>query len=273
MAGFSLVEMMIVIVVLSLVSTGVIGYYLSLKRVSASQELSAALEDNLRVGLENLVVSIRGARYGVPSSNLSAWVSWVSGFNSNPKIIDGGAGPDKVTIARCTAQPVAVLSADANIGPPPPTLTLSDLNAPIDDIPNDITDDFNTTSRRLIYIGDSESAWITAVDSATQVTIDTNPTIPGNQPLARNYKTGTPICRVDVVTFMVDTTTKRLIRNDHQGNITPVADHITDLQITPLSGGTKPAYQITLTAQSGRPDPATGSLVTRSLTTAVSLRN
>jgi len=279
-AGLSLVEMMIAIVVLSLVSIGVIGYYQSLRRAATTQELSASVEDNLRLGLDILATSLRGAKYGVPSTGLSAWVDWVTGFTADPLLADGGTGTPTpyhtLKVANCTSRPVAKLSADANEGST--TLTLADDNAPINDIPDNISDDFDLTKNRgLIYIGDNESAKITAVNSATRITIDTDPATPGNAGLSRNYLTGTPICRVDVVTYSVSIptgqSTGRLIRNDNQGNTMPVADNITDLQITSVTGGIKPAYQITLTGRSSRRDPATGEFVTRSLTTAVSLRN
>jgi len=266
-AGLSLVEMMIAIVVLSLVSIGVIGYYQSLRRAATTQELSASVEDNLRLGLETLASSLRGARYGVPSSGLAGWTG-MSEFTSNPKIADGGTGvPDTLMVASCTSKEVAKLSDDVDAVVDPPTLTLVDTNAPIDDIPDNISDDFNLTNRGLIYIGDSESARITAVSDST-ITIDTDPTVAGNQKLSRDYKIGTPICRVDVLTYTVDSGNHRLTRSG-----VPVADNITDLQITQTTGGIKSAYRIMLTGQSSRKDPATGSVVTRSLTTTVSLRN
>jgi Tfp pilus assembly protein PilV len=277
-AGLSLVEMMIAIVVLSLVSIGVIGYYQSLRRAATTQELSASVEDNLRLGLDILTSSLRGAKYGVPSSGLSTWTG-VTGFTANPQFTDGGTGtpplPDKLTVASCTSQPVARLSADANAGST--TLTLADDNAPINDLPNNISDDFNVANRRLIYIGDNESARIMVVTGTAQITIDTDLTTVGNQGLTRNYKVGTPICRVDVVTYSVSIPagqpTGRLIRNDNQGNAMPVADNIIDLQITQVTGGIKPAYRITLTGRSSRKDPSTGSVVTRSLSTTGSPRN
>jgi Tfp pilus assembly protein PilV len=268
-AGLSLVEMMIAIVVLSLVSIGVIGYYQSLRRAATTQELSASVEDNLRLGLDILTSSLRGAKYGVPSSGLSTWTG-VTGFTANPQFTDGGTGtpplPDKLTVASCTSQPVARLSADANAGST--TLTLADDNAPINDLPNNISDDFNVANRRLIYIGDNESARIMVVTGTAQITIDTDLTTVGNQGLTRNYKVGTPICRVDVLKYEVDTEKKRLMRNG-----VPVADNIIDLQITPVTGGIKLAYLIKLTGESSRTDPSTGSVVTRSLTTTVSLWN
>jgi type II secretory pathway pseudopilin PulG len=265
-AGLSLVEMMIAIVVLSLVSIGVIGYYQSLRRAATTQELSTSVEDNLRLGLDILASSLRGAKYGVPSSGLSTWVDWVAGFTANPQLTEGPSGtPDTLTVASCTPMQVAELAADADADADLTTLTLEDSHAPIND-----------SNRSLIYIGDEESARITAVTGA-QITIDTDLSTAGNQGLTRNYKVGTPICRVDVVTYSVSIPagqpTGRLIRNDNQGNAMPVADNIIDLQITQVTGGIKPAYRITLTGRSSRKDPSTGSVVTRSLSTTVSPRN
>jgi prepilin-type N-terminal cleavage/methylation domain-containing protein len=273
MNGFSLIEMMIAILILSIISAGVIGYYINLKRVTTTQDLSTTVDDNLRLGLASLTSSLHGAGYGVPTSNLSSWVNWVPGFNANPLFTDGGASPDTLSIASCTGKPVAHLSTDAASGSL--TLTLADDNAPFDDIPNDITDDFEIArNRQLIYIDGETSALITLIIGTTQIRIDTDPVATGNQVTTRSYKSGTPICRVDVVTYSVDTTKKQLIRGDNQGSpINTVADNITDLQIALIASGIKPAYTITLTASSSRPEPTTNSYITRRLTTTISLRN
>jgi type II secretory pathway pseudopilin PulG len=265
-AGVTLTELLVAILVMSLAMTGAIGFFISHKRVITEQDLSATLAANLRVAMEKLSYDLRGAGYWVPST-LTGWFPWVPGFIANPMITQGAGGapattaggPDTLYVARCTPQPVALLSANAAVSDT--SLTLNSTTA------------LDATNRRFIFIGDSEPAQIQSV-TGTTITIDTNPATAGNQGLAKAYVTGAPICRVDVVTWSVDTTKSTLNRNDNQGGgAQPVVDGITNLQIIAIAGEIKTRYQVELTGRSAGSDPLTGSPMERKLTSSVSLKN
>src|SRR5438874_13204459 len=103
-AGFTLVELMIALVIMSLVMAGVIGFYVTHKNRGLSEDLSMTMEQNLRFSMERVTATFRNAGYGVPSSNFTQWIPWVSGFTSNPMITAGANSttPDTVSIAACT---------------------------------------------------------------------------------------------------------------------------------------------------------------------------
>ncbi|MGH7858233.1 MAG: prepilin-type N-terminal cleavage/methylation domain-containing protein [Candidatus Binatia bacterium] len=261
-AGFSLTELLVAMLMMMLVMVAVVGAFTAQNRTHIQQAESVALEENLRMGVGTVADELRRAGYGLPPIFLSAWVPWVSGFTTNPRIVQGsGSNPDSLSVASCTASAVATLSA--NVAKDATSLTLSS------------TSGLNTTNRRLIRIGATENAHVKSV-SGSSVTIDTDPGRSSNQGLSRGYPAGTPICRVDVVTFDVATDAStgvpalRLNRNQGAGT-EPVVEGISDFQATTIESGRR--YAITLTARSERNDPLLGSFLTRQMSTGVTLKN
>lgn len=261
-AGLTLVELLIALVIMSLVMAGVIGFYVTHKNGSVSEDLSMTMEQNLRFGMERVTATFRNTGYGAPAANLSSWFPWVSGFTANPRITAGAdaSTPDTVSIAACTSAlaPFATLTANAAAGAT--SLTLSS------------TSGLNASNRRLIFIGDQEYALIQSVSGNT-VVIDTNPTTGGNQGLSAARLTGTPLCRVDVKTYSVDPSTKTLQLNDNQGaGAQTLIDGVTNFKVTADASGAKTRYSITLTVQTSQRDPATGAYVQRSLASSATAR-
>ena len=79
---------------------------------------------------------------------------------------------------------------------------------------------------------------------------------------------------MDVFTFDVETdsTGVRLRLNENHGaGAQPAVEGISDLQITTVTAGTQ--YQLTLTARTEKTDPLTGTYLTRSLSSDVTLKN
>lgn len=255
--GITLSEIMIALAVSSVVIASVTGFFLSHQRAMVQEDLSAEIEANLRIGLEQLVGRFRLAGYNTPQVNLAAWIptSWVSGFTANPRIVAGASAtaPDTVSIARCADTPVATLTATADAGA---TALIVNTSAA-----------FNTTHRRLISIGLRENAWVTAVGGATSLSIDIDPSATGLQGLRRRYHAGTPICRVDIETYSVNTSNHRLLLDRNDGNgPTILLDGVENLKVT----GSGKTYQITLTARPRRPSQG---LSNRVMSSAVTLRN
>jgi len=108
--------------------------------------------------------------------------------------------------------------------------------------------------------------------NGTTLTVDTNPVTAGNQGLVHAYPSGTPVYRVDVITFSVSPDANgvgRLLRDANQGAGTQqVADQVTNLAISVA----QKLYTITLTATSATRDPWLG-FVTRRATDSVAVRN
>jgi prepilin-type N-terminal cleavage/methylation domain-containing protein len=257
-AGFTLIELLVAVVMLSIVMAGVVRLFSAFSRQNLRQDADAAMEDNLRTGMNLLTDAVRNAGYGVPGSNLASWVTWTSAFTSNPKITGGGSGNDTVSAASATAQPVTTLAAHVDAG--------------ATDLPIGSTTQVNTGAKSLLLIGDSENALVTRVAGGT-ITIDTDPSRGGLQGLARAYPEGTPIYRVDVVTFRIVTDAtglSQLQRDENQGGgAQPAADGITGLALVTVTAGKQ--YQVVLTARSINPDPLSGVYRYGSLRTNVVL--
>jgi len=260
-AGFTLVEMMVSLVVFLLVIAGASTYYVAQNRVGVSEQLGITMEANLRLAMEKITFQLRNAGYGAPSGNFASWIPWVTGFTANPMLTAGASAslPDTISVAACTSQPVATLTAGAASGAT--TLTLNSAAA------------LNATNKRLIFINDNELARISSVSGNT-ITIDTNPLVTGNQGVTRAYAISTPLCRVDVTTYAVNTTTMKLMEDANQGaGAQAIVDGVTNLKITADATGPKPKYQIDVTTKSVQVDPSNGAFAFRSLRSTASQRN
>jgi prepilin-type N-terminal cleavage/methylation domain-containing protein len=260
-AGFSAIEVLVSLLLLSIVLAGAVGVFATQNRTYIQQDLSVAMEQNLRVGMAIVTDAVRNAGYGVPTSNLSTWIPWVSGFTTNPTL-----SGSTLSVAGCTLSPVATLSAAAAAGAT--TLSLTSVSG------SSIASLVNTESKRLILIGDSENAHVRTVSDST-ISIDTNPVAAGVSGLSRSYPAGTPVCRVDVATFAVSTSGTTgvpwLGMDTNQGSgAQAAADGISALTVTAVSAK---QYQITLTARSENIDPVTRDYLTRTLTSNLTVKN
>jgi len=254
-AGYGLVELLVAVLVLSVAMAAVVVMFSAQDRAYLRADTQATMEANLRLGMNMVTESLRNGKYGVPSANLSSWITWVSGFTSNPTITTNGSNPAVISVASTTSQPVATLTAHVDAGAT--TLNVSS------------SSQLNASAQRLLLIGDSENAVVTGVNS-TAITIDTDPLTAGNQGLARAYPAGTPLYRVDVLTFQVGTATSQLLRNDNRGGGAQAAvEGITNLQVATVTAGTQ--YDITLTARSPQVDALTRQTLTSSLRSKVTL--
>jgi hypothetical protein len=132
----------------------------------------------------------------------------------------------------------------------------------------------NTNDKRLIWIGDTQHALVTAVHD-NSIDIDVDPTTDGSQGLVRAYLPGTPVSRIDVVTFQVandpDLGVPRLTIDRHRGTVDAAAEGISDLQIAALIPAQQ--YQVTMTEQAAATDVAVGAPATLTLSSVVRLRN
>ena len=259
--GFTLMELVVSMGVLGLLMAAVSGVLRTHAHTYTREELSVAMEENLRFAMTTIKDEVRRAGYGLPANNLGAWIPWVSGFSVNPRIVQGsGTAPDRISVAACTSQPVATLASNAV--------------AAAFDLSLDSTSGLDSAQRRLILIGDEEHAWVKSAGGGS-ITIDTNLGVTGNQGLSRGYVAGTPICRVDVLTFDVQTDPAtgvprlRLDRNQGEGP-QPTADGIADLQITSPAAG---RYRITLRAETEAPYPGAGARASRRLASDVTMKN
>ncbi len=257
--GFTLVEILIAMLIFAIVSSGVLAFFLTIKRTAEAEDISSNLTANLRIANQRIVTSIRNAGYGLPKTNQANWIPWLAGYTGGSVVITEGAGsdPDTVTLIGCTLSEITSIS----------TATVADTAI----LPVNSTSGFNTASKRTLMIDDAVHAQVVFVGT-DQLTIDSDPVTSGTQTLAKPYPAGTPICRVDVVSYTVDTQTLTLQRDLHDGNgYRVVVNEISDLQVATEIPGER--YSITLTALSQRRNPITGMFPTTSTKIAMSLKN
>jgi hypothetical protein len=260
--GYLLADLLVGLLLTAFVAQATMMTLSTHTRTHKLQDLTADLEQNLRVGMRTLSDTLRATGYGVPTSDLQTWVPWVSDFGSNPTIVEGP--PATISVARCTPLPVAFLTLPAVNGST--TMTIES-NVP-DESVSMVLDNGN---KRLIHIGGSEFAHITRM-SGNILTIDTDLGTTGDQGLGGSYPAGTPICRIDVLTFAVDSTANDLTLDENHGDgPQPLANDIGDLTISTVEAGAR--YEIEITALSEDADPTTGTKLTRILRSDIALRN
>jgi Tfp pilus assembly protein PilW len=269
-AGFTMIELLVSMIAVLMLGAGMAQFFLTQTHTHAQQEQSVSLEQNLRLASGILTDAIRGARYGAPAyTELSSWVSWISGFpNANPAITySSGTTVSSLSVTACFEEPVAELSGPANAGGvtlPATPIGAAALTDVLDVAPN---------AKSLIRIGENgDYAQITGLGGGT-ISVDTA-TTSGVQPLSKNYPANTKICRIDVVTFTSgndpSTGVPLLLRNDNTGGgAQSAAEGIESLQI---SFSAPNRYTIMLHGRSESKEPLRGDYVRRDLSTTVALR-
>ena len=271
--GFTLVELLVSLTVMSIAVGGVVHFFGNYKRVSYQQEQLMNLQTNVRAASDRITTNLRRADYGVPTSLLATWVDWVSGFSTNPLIVQGAnaTDPDTISIAACAPKPVATVTSTYTKGAANVTVTLTSAVAG-QTIAQLLNPAQNKDLIRFVA-GDSVSSGFARVISVSGnvVTFDTDPGTFGNQGFTtRDYFAGTPICRVDVTTYTVNAGSRILTINENQGaGVQTLFDGITNLQI---SGGGN-VYSVVLTGLTDRADPTTGNPIPRQLAAQITVRN
>jgi Tfp pilus assembly protein PilW len=265
--GFTLLELLVSMVATSIMMAGLIQFFLIQGRTHAREEQRVAMDENLRVAAAMITDSLRNARYAAPT-NVSTWITWVSGMNANPKLTQSGSTstPDTISVAGCFKEPVATLSAPYVVGVTGTTLSVTPTGT--------LSNDLDTSSNKiLIRVGEGTTADFATVTGAGGSAINISAAL-ANPHWGSTSSGGANICRVDVLTYSVatDSTTgvPRLMRNDNQGaGAQPVAEGISNMKIT-VTGR---QYTITLSGRSELRDPISGTWLTRNLQTTVSRRN
>lgn len=255
--GFTLTEMTVALAVASAVIVGVIGFFTAQKRAFLQEDISAAMDDALRIGLSRISDTLRDAGYGVPDADLALWTEGADGYVRNPTLRDGGGtAPDAIDIALCRAGEDLTLSATADPGERLLRLEGAALA--------------RLERGDLLRIGGLESARVVASGLATIVDTDPSDVVP--QGLARRHFAGTPVCRVALTTFALDRERRRLTvdRDDGEGAIA-LLDDVTDLQLRTLAPGA--LYRVTMTVRSRERDPDTREFLARTGSAVVALRN
>ena len=262
--GINLVELMITLLLAGVIVAAAIVLTVHYSQNNAQQERLIDLQNNLRMASQHVALRLRRSGYAVPES-LRAWLpaTWPD-LAVSPAVIQGaGVAADELIMVSCSTRPQAVLSAPLAANSTSLVLTSAVPGKSISDL-------FDNSGRKLLRLmagsdGTRGFASVVSVSGST-LTIDTDPDTSGNQGFAaRSYFAGTPVCRLDITHYRVDSSKKTLQVNEYQGaGWQDVFDGIVDFQVA----GTGPTYTITLT---GRTDEA--SPVQRSQALSVTIRN
>ncbi len=259
--GVTLTEMLMAMAISGIMIAAIVSSFVSQQKSYIVQTQISDMTINARTALDRLTRDIRLAGYGIPETNLSAWVDWIVDQNGEPiqfadpvTISPGGDKPDQLMLIGAFDRPVGYLFWGASDRDRELRLRYETGMSPL-----------NTQNRKLIYIGRNEHAWVTRVPRRqwrqNRVRIDTNITQRGNQGLAWSY-TSSPIIHpvelVSVITYKVvvdhqnyDHPTPVLKRDTNTGGgAQPLAEFIEDFRLK-RDGDT---VTISITARTANPD-------------------
>ena len=190
-SGFTLVELMVssaisVIVIMSLIST-----FIQQRKAYKAISFVDDMVQNARFATTQVSRDARMAGYGmnsVSATKISAWITWVSGVTNVLTMTGGSSGaPDTLRVVAAFDSPCAYLSASCAVGAT--TLQLQSGQGA----------SFNTSSRKVLFLGKTETLRVTGVSGDT-LTISRDPTVNGLG--VRNaYPAGSQIELVKVVTY------------------------------------------------------------------------
>lgn len=234
--GFTLVEVLVALALSMVLLAGVFSAFSMQDKAYRVQGEVTGMQQRARAAADMVVNDMQMAGYGLPSSGIGAWVTWVA-MTGNPEITDGAGGaPDTVSVA-AAFDAAGDLAAVALAGSNVLTLGAGEGSA------------FNTTDRSVFFLGRNEPGVVLGVVGDV-LTVDMDPAAGGIQGLGMDYPASTPIEAVKVVTYRLSGTV--LVRDENQGGgEQPVVDGIEDFQVS-RAGDT---VTVGLTARTGKADP------------------
>ena len=274
--AFTITEVIVATAISVIVIGMAIGMFVRQRLLYVRRRQVTDMHQAIRTAIDLLSADIQSAGYGapVPDGEMQSWFSWVSGLSGRITIWPGAgaADPDEVAIVGALGEPVSALSSAATLG---------------QSVLNVTPWKFNTTDRKVIFIGQKEMARVVSVGGGGAVlTVSTHPTALGSG-LAYNHPAGSTIELVDVVTYQCVTNTDAypyrpyLIRNDAFASTSTnpvhrmVAAGIENLQLAVTSG----AVRVDMTARTAYPErgythPTAGDRYRRTaLSATVTARN
>ncbi len=279
--GFTLVEIAIVVTIVSILAIAIVGFFTAQRQTYIWEEQKLERDQNVGMALDLITRELQLAGFCAADASFVRFLPlWLPArfipsvpldvkFDANPKITLGdGEQPDMLTFA-------CVLPTDLN----PTTLRVTANDTTL--VPNLSKSDIKKQYRcgDVIQVGYPPTFAIVKGISDTKITIDTDPSVPGNQGVEISYPEGTFMGEVYVVSYAVFNETNdseyarhapkrpELKRKVNAGGFQPVTDNISNMKITAGSDG---CVQVTLTAKTARvnhrySDPNGKTLITRDI--------
>ena len=265
--GFTLIELLVTLAILSLVIAGMTQFVGTQTANSRQQKAQLDINENLRIAMSRVTDELRNAKFMTPRTSLSTWVTGTDkSFTLNPTI-SPASGDDSVTITTLSAraEPIGKLISDLSI------------------LSNDfiIKDWDKIIKRDNLLLSINHQEFVKAVvkpnpsDAAitAEIKFDSNPNDGIVQTgLTKNYLADSAVYVLLPKSYKVNKANRTLLVNKYDGQgYQVVMDNIADMTITGASGLQR--YSVTLTAQSDYIDQDTGSVLTRAMTSNVTLKN
>lgn len=188
--GFTLIETIVTLTLSLFVIAALMTSYTQFRKTMNAQEIQTELQSNVRAAMHLVTRTLALTGYGldIPDSQLSWWISWVSDFDTNPKVSYGGEGEsDSIMVAGAFSRP-ASLAYDMSSSD---KLVLRSGQGA----------EFNTSNKKLIYVGGLELARVTSVSGDT-LTVSKHPSLTAG--LHNRYPAGTAVELVEVREFYID---------------------------------------------------------------------
>ncbi|MEW6184452.1 MAG: prepilin-type N-terminal cleavage/methylation domain-containing protein [Thermodesulfobacteriota bacterium] len=250
--GFTLTEVLIVLLILGLILTVCCRLFLSQAEAHKNQNGNLQGQQNLRNALEIMARDIKGVGYPeLPSfftTGLSNWIapSFISRLPDPVVLQDlvtvtpGNGGPDRVSLLlllSSSTNPTVLAQAAL----PGDTLLRLALNG------SELDDQYNIGD--VIYVGKpAEPAVVTQI-SRTFLSVDTDPLQPGAQGLKKGYAQNTEVGELSLISYAIfndqndpggnyhDIGMPVLKRKTNGGGFEPLVEDITDLKVQPMTPG------------------------------------
>jgi len=194
-SGFTLVELSVAMAITVVLVMGLVTGLFLQRRALNSQQLINEMNQNARAAANLVTTDLENTGYGLNvSENMAGlWIDWVSGFTSNPTVVDGGSGnPDSVMVAAAFEGKTSNLIVAAAKRDTAVRVVFADIG------------EFNTTDKKVFFLGKTEVCRITSISGDT-LTISTHPT--QSRGLAFAHASGEEIEQVQVRTYSLNTDT------------------------------------------------------------------
>jgi prepilin-type N-terminal cleavage/methylation domain-containing protein len=225
-AGFSLIEIMSALVILSIAMTAVFATFISQQKSFTVQNRVAEMQQNLRQAVEYMSRGIRLAGYGIPDNVVIPNNIIAAGVTSVRSIYakDNTTGPDQVYI-------LYSFDMDAN----QPSTTLTAIGGTGGSVTVDNTTGFLPGGGELVLITDGTTADLYQTSAAGGTTLTFGGGYSSGH--AKSYPAGSTVAKARFDRYFIDNTTDMAhptLMVDRMGGSAPqpLADDIEDLQLT-----------------------------------------
>ena len=225
-AGYSLIEVMSALVILSIAMTAVFATFISQQKSFTVQNRVAEMQQNLRQAVEYMSRGIRLAGYGIPDNVVIPNNIIAAGVTSVRSIYakDNTTGPDQIYI-------LYSFDMDAN----QPSTTLTAAGGTGGSVTVDNTTGFLPGGGELVLITDGTTADLYQTSAAGGTTLTFGGGYSSGH--AKSYPAGSTVAKARFDRYFIDNTTDPAhptLMVDRMGGSAPqpLADDIEDMQLT-----------------------------------------